>query len=85
MSIKLGEIHMAMLLTYIEDETDNIPLEISEQIKLKTNIDLGKNQIEIYELIGWRSTQQWQYFLNEVGIETDLGLVCRRKITSFNS
>src|SRR5690606_18625375 len=86
MATKLNEMHTAMLLTYVEDEIENIPDELTEQIKFKAQrkIDEEKNQIEITEMIGWRTKEQWQYFLNEFESETNLGQLCQRKITFTN-
>tara|TARA_B110000114_G_C15036649_1_gene375233 strand:+ start:383 stop:1162 length:780 start_codon:yes stop_codon:yes gene_type:complete len=82
-SNELRELHMGMLMTYINVEFEEIPKNITEQIGFNSErkINIGKNQIEITKLIKWRSKDQWKYYLNAFGEGSDLGKICIEKIT----
>lgn len=77
-------LHMSMLITYLDVDFDEIPKDRFEQIKYNSNrkIDIGKNQIEITKLISWRNKEQWLYFANAFGIDSELGKICLQKSKS---
>lgn len=81
---ELRGLHMAMLLTYVNDEFDEIPEDKFKQVKFNSErkINIGENQIEITKLIKWRNKEQWEYFLNSFGEESDLGKICLEKINN---
>lgn len=81
---ELRGLHMAMLLTYVNVEFNEIPEDKLKQVKFNSErkINIGENQIEITKLIKWRNKEQWEYFLNSFGYESDLGKICLEKINN---
>ncbi len=82
----LRERHMKMLLTYVSDKIDQFPKNLDDKIfhTAPQKINLAANQISITELINWRNEEQWNYFLDNFGVESDLGKVCLKKIKERN-
>lgn len=80
----LREMHIRMLITYVKDEKNIIPKELPKQMPFlaERKIDIGQNQLEITKLINWRNNEQWKYFLEKFGSESELGKVCLKKMTT---
>lgn len=78
----LRERHMQMLLTFVSESSDEIPEKLIDQISFigARKIDMGENQLKITELINWRNNEEWKYFLEAFGEDSDLGKVCLKKM-----
>ena len=78
----LQENHMKMLLTYVNEEPSEIPETFKNQIKFVTErkIDIKKNQLKITEMINWRNNEQWKYFRENFGYNSELGKICTSKL-----
>ena len=82
-ALTLQEKHMKMLLTFVNDEPYEIPEKLTEQIKFvsERKIDLKKNQLKITKLINWRNDEQWKYYLEAFGSDSELGKICLSKMS----
>jgi hypothetical protein len=77
---------MTMLLSYFDVDVDELPKNLHERMKFSANkkeSDIGKNELEITNLITWRNKEQWLYFANAHGIDSDLGKLCLQKSESI--
>ena len=81
-SENLRERHMQMLLTFVNKSPHEIPEKLTNQISFigARKINIAENQLKITELINWRNNEEWKYFLESFGEESDLGKICLRKI-----
>lgn len=83
---KINFLHMTMLLSYFDVDVDELPKNLHERMKFSANkkeSDIGKNELEITNLITWRNKEQWLYFANAHGIDSDLGKLCLQKSESI--
>lgn len=76
----LRGLEMLVIYTYLDVEPNEIPHEKMENFefgkKFELTSDLGGKELEELKLIDWRNTQQWIFWAERYGLNSELGKYC---------